>query len=141
MADSTGTYAPSRVFRGQDGALYLNNGAVYSSGGTNIAPFLANIVQSSAAGVKFVSSTGKLTTANPTAVVTGLGAVRVAFAQINSSVAPSTVAGGPHVLTVVNTATAGKINIYQWGPASTANAGFTDGTSSANYSWFAIGTS
>lgn len=138
MADSTGTYAPNRVFTGQDGALYLNNGAVYSSGGTNIAPFLANIPQSSAAGVRFMGSTGKLTTANPTTIGTGLATVLFFTAALQSSAAPTT--AGPHRLTHVVSSTAGEIHLYQFKFGSTASSDMIAAVSSADYTWFAIGT-
>lgn len=138
MPDSTATYAPSRVFRGQDGALYLNNGAVYSSAGVNIAPFLSNIPQSSAAGVRFMGSTGKLTTGNPTTIGTGLATVLFFTAQVQSSVTPTT--AGPNRLDYVVSSTAGEIHLYQYKFASTASSELIAATSSAAYSWFAIGT-
>ena len=138
MAESTAFYPPSKPFRGQDGAWYLNGGTIYNSTGADIRPMLDNAVYSTAPKIKIVTATGVLSTANPTSVVTGLASVLYFSAQPNSTATPTTAV--PVSLRWKNSSTAGEVHLYAWKFGSTATSELIAQTSSGDFTWMAVGT-
>ena len=138
---STATYAPSRSYMDQSGAFNLGHASFYNSTGTDIAPLLErapSLVSSTSANNLYIaSSTGVLSTTNPTSIVTGLGTVRFFSAELQSSVILTT--GLAYFLRHVNSATAGEVHLYAWKATATAGEVLAN-TSSADFKWFALGT-
>lgn len=138
MAESTAFYPPGKPFRGQDGAWYFNGGSIYNSNAVDVRPMLDVAVYSTAAKVKITRSTGVLSTSNPTSVVTGLASVFWFGVQLNSTATPTT--AEPVNFRWKESSTAGEVHLYAWKSASTASSELVANTSSAAYSWLAVGT-
>ena len=124
MAAEAGHQA-NRVYRGQDGAIHLNGGALYNRNEEGMEVF---------GGIASPSSSGRVTI-----TVTGASGFRAVTANVKSTVS-STAAGVADGVQVGFASNSSAIDLYFTKPTSSAIPERVAATSTANAAaWMAIG--
>lgn len=141
MAAEAG-HAASRAYFAQDGSLHLNGAALFDANEVDQSSALQTALRSTAAGMRVRGGQVVASSAGSLVLATGLSGITAAVANVVSTAALTTAAGGRAAwVSVKYTTASGDLELTAYRFPTTANTQAEVSTSTADsLSWFAMGT-